>query len=562
MGKATILGSKDLNLAPGQYRVRIEKSDSRVAATNEQIDQELTILDNIIPERYSSYSDAIRAHKTAESDLDAIVRQSIESPDADHSAKINSATTAERTAYTNLIKAKSQYQAVVLKQQALQNKRSYLNNQITEDIRTVWCADCQKSLSGEVATMEIPGTDQIIMIRPGGADGSGSEYSVSRDGQLRSVASMSSAEVVWNYTMLPGWQKWKPIYRLGKITNRPPGASKCSVLLDQYSTVQGLATDVERQLHNVPMIYKNRDDGGPYVVGDRVVIEFYNQNHESPRVIGYEEYPCTTTTLTTTTTTLTVTTTTTTSLEIMYTQDYTGAILTYDADAGSFIGPMGNTPYCPGYPPCTFRGLATTGTKLIQCALFHRKLLVLNISTGAVEDIYTDAYAAVFGSPPPAYPTGAWKGILDIGYDPSSGDLVTVMGDPPYDIQGYLVIHDGTSDTISTSGHVFTTTGYQVSPHSVTVVDGDIIVYATRTIDPGSGSYLITMNGMSLTPKSTISWPIAYRYNHITSHNGNLIGTAILADPKHIVLHSGLTPTVLGSFYLSYDPVGIAVYDP
>ena len=303
MGKGTILGSKDLNLERGQYRIRLEKSDTRSATDLERIDQELLVLDTLVPERYSSYSDAQRLHSFATSDLDRVVQQSIETPGPDADAKVQAATTAERTAYDTLIKSKAQYQSVVLKQQSLMNKRSYIENQSSEDIRTVWCADCQRTLTGSVGTLEIPGTDDLVLIYPGGADGTDSEYSSSRDGQLRSVSAMSPAEAAWNYTMFPGWQKYKPTYRLGKITDRPPGHAKCSVLLDAYSTAQGLDTDVTRTLTNVPMVYKNRDDGGPYVVGDRVVVEFQNQNWESPRVIGFEDYPCTTSSSSSTTTT-------------------------------------------------------------------------------------------------------------------------------------------------------------------------------------------------------------------------------------------------------------------
>lgn len=550
MGKATILGSKDLNLAPGQYRVRIEKSDSRVATTNEQIDQELTILDDIIPERYSSYSDAIKAHKTAESDLDAVVRQSIESPDADHSAKINSATIAERTAYTNLIKAKSRYQAVVLKQQALQNKRSYLNNQITEDIRTVWCADCQKSLSGEVATMEIPGTDQIIMIRPGGADGSGSEYSVSRDGQLRSVASMSSAEAAWNYTMLPGWQKWKPIYRLGKITNRPPGASKCSVLLDQYSTVQGLATDVERQLHNVPMIYKNRDDGGPYVVGDRVVVEFYNQNWEAPRVIGYEEYPCTTTTAPPIT-------------PIIYTHGSSGAVLKYYVDTRELIGEQGNDIYCPGYPPCVFSGLTNTSTHLIQGALYHRKIVTINIDTNEVDAIYSDGFDDAFGFSRSPYPTHATWGIHDLCYDQVSGNLISTIYRPYTDSSGRIIVYSGISDTVIYSSELPRAgdLSWAYAPYAITVINGNLVVlavkiqYAPLTIT----TYLLIMDGLTTTVTNAILWPDAYRYSCITHYDGNIIGTRIQGDQYKIYIHDGITPTITDSIDIDYTAWGITI---
>lgn len=296
MGKATILPSGARNLSPGQYRVRIEKDNTKSAQETKRIDSEITALDVALPGVYSNYNDAQKAYGNAKSDLDEIIHQSKESPGIDYSSKVSSATSAERLAYNNVARSKSRYQVAKLKQQSLQGKKFYLDNNTTEDIRTVWCADCQRGLAGEIATIEIPNTDDTILIRPGGANGSGSNYSAARDGQLRSIAAMSPAETAWNYIMLPGWQKFKPLYRIGKVTARTPHNSKCSVLLDAYSTAQGLATDVERHLTNVPMIYKNRDDGGPYVIGDRVVIEFYNQNWEAPRVVGFEEHPCTTTT--------------------------------------------------------------------------------------------------------------------------------------------------------------------------------------------------------------------------------------------------------------------------
>lgn len=308
MGKATILPSGDSNLPNGQYKVRIEKDNTRVEAEAKRIDFEVEALTPAIPDRYTAYEDAQNAHNNAKSDLDAVIQQSNESPNDDYSEKLTSATTAEREAYGNLLISKSGYQAARLKQRALQGKKLYLTARVTEDIRNVWCADCQRALSGEVSTVEIPNTDADILIRPGGPDGSGSVYSASRDGQLRSVASMSPAETAWNFTMFPGWQKWNPLYRLGQITTRIPNNSKCGVLLDATSTAQSLDVDAERRLSNVPMVYKGRDDGGPYQVGDRVVVEFTGQDRSSPRVVGFERDPCTTSS---TGTSSTVTTTTT-----------------------------------------------------------------------------------------------------------------------------------------------------------------------------------------------------------------------------------------------------------
>ena len=314
MGKATILPSGQgielasgghTPLARGQYKIRVEKDNARAEAESKRIEGEIDSLESAIPERYSEYEDARKVYGNRKEDLNVVILQSKEAPEEDYTEKIKSASAAERSASNDLIVSKSRYQAVRLQQRALQGKRIYLDGKITEDIRYVWCADCQRNLTGEVATIEIPNTDQKILIRPGGADpGNGYEYNAARDGQLKSVASMSAAEAAWNYTMLPAWQKFKPLYRLGKITESFLNSSKCSVLLDAYSTAQGLATDIERKLVNVPMFYKGRDDGGPYQMGDRVVVEFYNQNWEAPRVVGFEDYPCTTSSTTTTTTIL------------------------------------------------------------------------------------------------------------------------------------------------------------------------------------------------------------------------------------------------------------------
>ena len=296
MGKATILPSGDLNLERGQYRVRIEKDNTKTEAEFKRIDNEISAADSEIPVAYTEYEDAQKTYYKSIRDLDEIIQQSKESPEEDYTAKLNSASNTVTESQTDLNIKKSRLNNARLKKRSLQGKKLYLQNSIgADDIRIVWCADCQRELEGVVSTVEIPNTDQEILIRPGGSDGSGSEYSASRDGQFRSTASMSPAEAVWNYTLFPAWQRYKPLYRLGKITNRPPNSSKCDVLLDAYSTVQGLATDEERQLYNVEMIYKGRDDGGPYQLGDRVLIRFYNQNREAPQVVGFEQDPCTTT---------------------------------------------------------------------------------------------------------------------------------------------------------------------------------------------------------------------------------------------------------------------------
>jgi hypothetical protein len=500
MGKATILGSGALGLGRGQYRVRIEKADNRTASEILRIDNELAAISSSLSDLYSSYSDARKAYDNARSDLSRIIQQSKESPAVDYSDKLSSATQSELDASISHSVARNRYQSARLKQRSLEGKKSYLNDRTTEDIRTVWCADCQRNLSGSVATIEIPNTDDTILIRPGGADGSGSVYSSTRDGQLRSVHAMSPAEAAWNFTMFPAWQKWKPLYRMGKILERIPNNSKCTVLLDAYSTAQGLDTDVERRLTNVPMIYKGRDDGGPYQVGDRVVVEFYNQNPEAPRVVGFEDYPCTTTT----TTTISVCTSSSSSSSMTTTTVTLPPGLVHMLYSG--VGPDRNMrlTFFNGWTSEIIRTL--TGTIPSTSRWYGMCLCPLGIVARGGNILYqfegftTNLLSTIGYSP-------GWA----LSYDSSTGNLLSSQ------ISGSsgLSIHDGISPTISSNimiTHPDSFYGY-VDIESVCVYKGDLILvvsYYSKTLSR-SVAYLWRMVGYSNTIKTVIrSYPFPF----------------------------------------------------
>lgn len=489
MGKATILPSGARDLQPGQYRVRIEKDNARAAQDIKNIETELLALDAVMPSIYANYNDSLKIYNNANSDLSEVIKQSKESPEADYSSKLSAATKAERAAHTNLAQTKSRYQATRIKEQALKGKKLYLNAKVDEDIRTVWCADCQRGLSGEVATIEIPNMDSTILIRPGGADGDGSEYSSSRDGQLRSVASMSPAEVAWNYALFPGWQKFKPLYRIGTITERLPDNSKCSVLLDAYSTVQSLSTDITRKLTNVPMVYKNRDDGGPYVIGDRVVIEFQNQNQESPRVVGFEQDPCTTSS----------TTTSTPPPEApgIFQITYSGGILY------KFVGWTNEVFETQGNPiGGRWRGacLGPSGMIAAEWQTQDKLYQFSGVSTVVDSIIGSTAGLTIFG----------------LYYDSDTTNLLSI------DNLGTLSIHDGISTTVSSTmifPYADSTSGF-VTLSGVCVYSGDLVmsVYWFSIASGTTKAQLWRMDGYSTTIKSVLA-----DYSHIWN--------AVLAHP-------------------------------
>lgn len=192
--------------------------------------------------------------------------------------------------------------AAILQKVSAEKRVQYLNNNIEDDpVVSAWCADLTENIvSGYVGTIEVPGErfDVPVIIQPGyqGA----AEYDQTRDGQLQPALAGTSSGVIYNLCMMPGWQKWKPTYRLGEITVK--AGDTCSVAIDpaifsdrgsglspnlnvNQDTVDGLVT-----LDNIPIEYMSCD-GLPFGVGDRVVVKFTDQDWQQPVVIGYEDHP-------------------------------------------------------------------------------------------------------------------------------------------------------------------------------------------------------------------------------------------------------------------------------
>ncbi len=131
------------------------------------------------------------------------------------------------------------------------------------------------------------GEPDTILIRPGYDDDA--VYTQARDGQLQPPAISTAAQAFYNYALLPGWQKWKPTYRIGTITEID--GNNCTVQLDAaISVAQALDVNQAETLTGVTIDYMSCD-GAAFEVGDRVVVQFTDQKWDNPRVIGFEEEP-------------------------------------------------------------------------------------------------------------------------------------------------------------------------------------------------------------------------------------------------------------------------------
>lgn len=286
MGKGTIVS----HIADGQYNVTLNIDDSRAQQTIIDLDAAILNYNTIIIDAQVAKGTAWAMYDSARSKFNAILDQYISGTASKE--QVVSATADMNSKYRLYIEYDRAWWHAILKQKSLQKQKEYIENKLAENPEPTvqaWCADLTENLSGEVGTIEIPNErTNDTQIRPG--YGGEAVYSASRDGQLQQVVSSTAAGVYYNYAMFPGWQKWKPTYRVGKITAKPTDDT-ANVLLDSAtSTAQQLDINVSDTLSDIPIVYMDCN-GAVFEVDDRVIVEFISQDHTNPRIIGFETNP-------------------------------------------------------------------------------------------------------------------------------------------------------------------------------------------------------------------------------------------------------------------------------
>jgi hypothetical protein len=332
MGKATIVGGGD----KGSYTIKMDYGTATRDATVAALAQHLTELATKITEAqtkldaakaaeaekktaaqkatndYIAATQAIpKAFEDVSSAMDAVenlaasatatpeerkaAQDALTAAEAAYTAAQDAAKEAlsEQTkAATALVEAKKKtaplqlaLDALVDEQTKLQKDKAYWEGLQLESTLQAWCADYTENGSGEVATMEIPGENQIVLIKPGAPAGN------TVDGVLRAREVQSPEQVFFNAAILPGWQKWKPTYRRGTITALDTNTNRASVALDNdTSSAQGLDINQTPALTNVPVRYMTCH-AAAFNVGDRCVVRFGGMDWASPEVVGFVDNP-------------------------------------------------------------------------------------------------------------------------------------------------------------------------------------------------------------------------------------------------------------------------------
>jgi len=282
MSKAKILSGGD----KGLYNIELVEHTARITSDLAKIDARLSLLATAVSDALAAKAIAQADYNAKRSALDNLIGQYIvgQAKKADVDAAQSAYLAAMKT-----LQAKSSSHSLLLQEQESKTKQKALLEAIplAHTVDGVWCADLTEDLAAgvEVGTIEPNGEpDGDIIIYPGGSADPFHQ-------QLQPVMASTPAGWFLNMARFPGWQRWKPTFRIGTITALYSGEDYCDVTLDSaLSSVQNLNITPSPALTRVPVEYLTCNCGA-FTVGDRVVVQFTGQNWSAPKVIGFESNP-------------------------------------------------------------------------------------------------------------------------------------------------------------------------------------------------------------------------------------------------------------------------------
>lgn len=256
--------------------------------TQEELDAAETAYNSAVSALQSAQYNLSQAQAQRASMISAIGCSPVADLEALQEEVEKKAKTADQ-AGNEYLREKAVYDIQALKITSLEKTIDQLNLSMSQAQaeQIAWCADYTEGLTGEVATIEVNGDDNQTIIRPG-YDGN-TTYNANRDGILQPTKLMTPAQAFSNYARMPGWQKWKPTYRIGTIL--AIAEDTCSVQLDEaLSTRQAININQEEALENIEIDYMHCN-GVVFQIGDRVVVEFSGMDWSNKKVIGFESNP-------------------------------------------------------------------------------------------------------------------------------------------------------------------------------------------------------------------------------------------------------------------------------
>jgi len=198
---------------------------------------------------------------------------------------------------------RQQISMLKIRRAGIQTRIDYIDKYgLKETIFSMWCADLTTDLAidSELGSCEIPEYREgiyatgAINIRP--AYSGRAVHSPTRDGWIRPNAALGPFSSYLYRSIFPAWQKWKPTYRYGTISNINTDNDTATVDLDPVSSSESeharedLPINQDSRLVRVPIEYLDCN-AEAFTDGRKVIVEFVGQGQDDPLIIGFEDNP-------------------------------------------------------------------------------------------------------------------------------------------------------------------------------------------------------------------------------------------------------------------------------
>lgn len=279
MGKATIVEEK----GEGLYTVDLDYGSDEIqakidAALAENVEVQASI-DDMLPRLVVAGNASRDADAAVNSLIDALAPGELTSQDLEAALELGIRSRRDYVALQDdlaLLRARlASNSALIARLQA---------EPVTER-RDAWCATYTEGAEGVVGTIEVNGETLPQIIAPEAPQWTAS------DGVQKNRLAMSPVTTFLNSSLLPGWQKFAPTYRVGLISAIDQEADTCNVsLVAALSSAQSLDINRDEILLGVPIEYLDCNSA-VFQEGDRVVVQFTDQDWTQPKVIGFESNP-------------------------------------------------------------------------------------------------------------------------------------------------------------------------------------------------------------------------------------------------------------------------------
>jgi hypothetical protein len=287
MGYATIKGGGPT----GRYEIELDYGSQAKTDALAVLDDRRVLVEVKIAETQVRVTDAaattseLNAQQRAMRDQYISAQQGIGAfPDIEEMSRVDQARAEAQSAEQRL---RVKLELLQLHLEDIRKQITYWDALSLKVTKGAWCTDYTEDASGIVATIDVEGDSELILVAEGGR---GWEAT---DGVLTARAIQSPAQVYWNAAAMPGWQKWLPTYRWGTITDLDFETDTAAVsLAAATSSAKQRPFDINQSatLSGVPVRYMTCN-ASAFEVGDRVIVQFTGQDWSAPVVIGFLDNP-------------------------------------------------------------------------------------------------------------------------------------------------------------------------------------------------------------------------------------------------------------------------------